>query len=217
VVVQDHFLVELAPLAALDRGRKAEILPYLEALHRRFHLPTLYVTHDIDEVARLADRMLVLGDGRVQLHGSVASVVERMALEPMADRFEAGVVLEGQVEAHDPRLHLTRVNVAGDRLILPALDRTDPGERIRLRIRARDVSIAVDRPGRISIRNVLPGTISELTVDERAGSADVAVRLQQAHVRARVTLAAVEELELATGLAVFVLIKSVSFDGPAER
>lgn len=201
------------PLAALDRTRKAEILPYLETLPRRFRIPTLYVSHDIDEVAELADHMLVLADGRVQQHGSAAAVVERLDLQPLAGRYEGGVLLEGRVSGHDQRLQLSFVDVGGDRLTLPLLARVAPGETVRVRIRARDVAIATRRPEGLSIRNILPGTLEAVDSDPRTGVASATVQLQHTRIRARLTLAAVEELGLAAGMPVYALVKSVSFEG----
>jgi len=200
------------PLAALDRHRKAEILPYLERLPQQFQVPTLYVSHDIDEVAALADRMLVLVNGRVQMHDSAAAVFARLDLQPLTGRFEAGVVLEGQATGHDQRLHLTHLDVGGDALTMPFTDRP-PGSTLRVRVRARDVALAVVRPEGLSIRNVLPGTVAELLDDAAPGFVEVVVQLRRAQVRARITQAAVEALGLEAGSAVFALIKSVSFAG----
>jgi molybdate transport system ATP-binding protein len=200
------------PLTGLDRERKADILPYLESIPRRFEMPTVYVSHDIDEVASLADDMLVLSEGRVQMHGSAAAVLERLDLQPLTGRFEAGVLVEGRVRSHDHRLHLTRVDVGADAITLPLLDRVSLGDTVRLRIRARDVAIATQRPVGLSIRNVLPGTLTEVVEDSEPGFAEVWVELSGARVRARLTLAAVEELGLERGRRVFALVKSVSFE-----
>lgn len=200
------------PLTGLDRERKADILGYLESIPRQFRIPTLYVSHDIDEVAALADDMLVLAGGRVQMHGSAAAVVERLDLQPITGRFEAGVLVEGRVRGHDQRLHLSFVDVADDELTLPSIDRVPVGESVRLRIRARDVAIATERPVGLSIRNVLPGTVAEVVSDAEAGFAEVWVQLSGVRLRARVTLAAVEALDLRPGQEVFALVKSVSFE-----
>lgn len=200
------------PLAALDRHRKADILPYLERLPRQFRLPTLYVSHDIDEVATLADRILVLGGGRVQMHDGAAAVVERLDLEPSIGRLEAGVLVEARVIDHDARLHVTHVDAGGDVLTMPLVARVAIGEPVRLRIRARDVALAVGRPQGLSIRNVLAGTLVEVVTDPDSGFAEATVQLRQAHLRARLTLAAVEDLALTPGMAVYALIKSVSFE-----
>jgi molybdate transport system ATP-binding protein len=200
------------PLTALDRKRKADILPYLERIPRAFGLPTLYVSHAIDEVMRLADRVLVLADGRVQAYGPAAHIVERLDLQPFTGRFEAGVLIEAKVLAHDERLHITRVEVSGDTLTMPLLEHLTPGEPIRLRVRARDVAIATERPSSISIRNVLAGTLQSIVLDPDTPFAEVLVELRGAHVRARLTRAAVEDLGLGEGDQVYALIKSISFD-----
>ena len=200
------------PLSGLDRERKSEILPYLEDVTRRFGIPTLYVSHDMDEVARLADRVWVFAGGRLQTTGPTAEIVERLDLEPLVGRFEAGVLVEGRVARHDTRLRLTYVDLHGDELTMPLLDRVVPGDPVRLRIRARDVALATQRPEGLSIRNILPGRIVDLLREPDSGAVEVLVELRADRIRARLTLAAVEELGLALGDPVFALVKSVSFD-----
>jgi len=199
------------PLSALDAGRKAEILPFLEEVTRRFRIPTLLVSHDVDEVVRLSDRVLVLGEGQVQDEGPTADVIDRLDLASITGRDEEGVVVEGHVAQHDERLHLTRVDIQGDALTLPLAPRLAPGDPVRLRILARDVAIAVERPRGLSIRNVLPGRVESVRLAP-PGAADVTLQLRGSHLRARLTQAAVEELALAEGREVFALVKSVSLD-----
>jgi molybdate transport system ATP-binding protein len=199
------------PLTGLDRARRGDILPYLEQALAHFRIPSLLVSHAVDEVVRLADHMLVMSEGEVFAHGPTADVLARPDLEPLTGRFEAGVVVEGQVLAHDERLHLTTVAAAGSRLAMPLRDLAR-GERVRLRIRARDVAIATARPEGLSIRNILPGTLTKLVTGAEAGSVEAIVTLDGAVLRARLTQAAVEELALQPGMAVFALVKSVSFD-----
>ena len=200
------------PLASLDRERKAEILPYLEELPRRFGVPAIYVSHAVDEVARLAARVALIAEGRVRAHGPTAAVFERVELEPLTGRFEAGAVVEARVVAHDRRLALTSVELDGETLTLPLEPHLAPGDRVRLRIRARDVAIATARPERISIRNVLPATVGEIAASPDTAFAEVQLKLRTTRLQARLTRASVEELGLTSGLAVFALIKSVSFD-----
>lgn len=200
------------PLTGLDHARKSEILPYLESLPGQFGVPTLYVSHDIDEVATLADDMLVIAGGRVQMHDRAAAVVERLDLQPFTGRFEAGVLVEGRVRSHDQRLHFTLVDVNGDELTLPLIERVPVGGVVRLRIRARDVAIATARPERLSIRNILPGTVTDVVPGGEAGFAEVLVQLSGSRLRARVTRAAVEDLALVAGCRVYALVKSVSFE-----
>ena len=198
------------PLAALDQARKEDILPYLERLPRDFGVPTLYVSHDIDEVAHVADRILVLARGRIQAAGPTAEMLERFDLAPYTGRFEAGVLVEGDVTGHDERLKLTAIDLHGATLTVPYAPDVAAGTHVRLRIRARDVALATQAPTGLSIRNVLPGTIARLEVDPQAGSAELLIDIGGPRLRARLTLAAVEDLRLEEGLPVFALIKSVS-------
>ncbi len=200
------------PLSALDLERKADILPYLEEIPKRFGIPAIYVSHALDEVVRVADRVLVLTDGHVQAYGPTADIVERLDLQPITGRFDAGVLVEARVTKHDTRLALTHVDLDGETLKTPMVDTVKPGDTIRLRIRARDVALATQRPEGISIRNILPGTVDEITSDSETPFAEVVVALTTTHIRARLTRAAVEDLALAKGVPVFALIKSVTFD-----
>jgi molybdate transport system ATP-binding protein len=200
------------PLAALDQARKEDILPYLERLPREFGIPTIYVSHDIDEVAHLADRVMVLAGGRLQATGPTAEILERFDLAPYTGRFEAGVLVEGRVAHHDERLRLTAIELEGARLTLPMAAHARIGDRVRLRIRARDVALAIREPEGLSIRNVLPGTIARIEADRETGSAETIIDIGGARIRARLTLAAVEDLNLAEGLAVYALIKSVGLE-----
>lgn len=203
------------PLVALDRDRKAEILPYLQKIPKQFDVPMLYVSHDVDEIAMLADRALVLNDGKIQFHGTMPAALDRLDLQTLAGRFDAGVLVEGQIKAHDKRLSVTYVDLGSDTLTMPLSQHMPAGETIRLRVRARDVAIATRRPEEISIRNILPGTLAELSDDASGGFVDVLVKTQTASLRARLTRAAVEDLDLVAGKSVFALIKSVTFDRSA--
>ena len=201
------------PLAALDLYRKAEILPYLESLSSRFHVPTLYVSHAIDEVARLADRTLVLTDGRVRAFGPTPAVLERLDVQSIAGPLEASVVIEARVTGHDTEYRLTRLDVGGETISLPDVAHLETGATARLRIRARDVAVATTRPGNLSIRNVLEGTVAELVTDPDSPFAEVLVDVGGQHLRARITRAAADELGLEEGQPVYALVKSVSLDG----
>jgi molybdate transport system ATP-binding protein len=201
------------PLTALDQARKEDILPYLERLPRDFGIPTLYVSHDIDEVAHLADRILVLADGRLRATGPTVEILERFDLAPFTGRFEAGVLLEGEVSGHDERLRLTAIDLHGATLTVPIALDNPVGNHVRLRVRARDVAIATQAPVGLSIRNVLPGTIARIELDPDSGSAETLIDVGGPRIRARLTMAAVEDLSLTEGMAVFALIKSVGLEG----
>lgn len=211
LLTRPRLLLMDEPLTGLDLNRKAEILPYIEHLPRQFGVPMVYVTHAIDEVARLAQRMLVLSDGRKIADGSVTEVLERLDLQPATGRFEAGVVLTARVAGHDTSYHLTELDHHGQSIVMPMVD-VAVGSMVRLRIRARDVALATQRPAGISVRNILRGTVAEIAEEPETAFAETLVDVGGARVRARLTRAAVAELALRPGAEVYVLIKSIAFD-----
>ena len=198
------------PLASLDGPRKAEILAYIELLRDELRLPIVYVSHAIEEVTRLADHVVVLADGHVVAQGDAASVLSRPDLASLTGRFEAGAVIDARVASHDARYELTTLSFAGGTLVVPNLDAL-PGEPVRVRIRSRDVSIALTRPETLSIRNVLPATVVSLGTAYGA-IVDVTLDVKGARLVARVTRQAADELGLQPGLALHALVKAVSID-----
>jgi molybdate transport system ATP-binding protein len=211
LLTRPRLLLMDEPLAALDLRRKAEILPYIERLPDAFQVPIVYVTHDIDEVTRLANRMIVLRDGRLIASGSVESVLERLDLPANGERFEAGVALTARIVDHDSHYLLSQLDLNGQILSVPLLN-GEIGAKQRLRIRARDVAIATERPHGISIRNILKAHILEIAVPPDSAQADLLLDLGDAHLRARITRQSVNDLKLAPGGAVYALVKSVTLD-----
>ena len=198
------------PLASLDGARKAEILAYIEILRDELRLPIVYVSHALEEVTRLADRVVVVSEGRVAAEGPAAQVLSRPELGPLTGRFEGGAVIEARVASHDPRYELTTLAFAGGQLVVPNLDAL-PGEPVRVRIRARDVSLALERPRGVSVQNVLPATVRSLGA-EFGAIVEVSLDMGGVPLRARITRKAAEELGLAPGLQVHALVKAVSID-----
>lgn len=211
LLARPQLLLMDEPLAALDLRRKAAILPYIERLPQTFGVPILYVTHAIGEVAQISQTMVLLSGGQISAVGPVSELMERLDLYPMTGRFEAGVVLDARVAGHDAEFCLTDVRVGGQTIVVPSLDLPKDAE-LRLRVRARDVALATQRPEGISIRNVLDGTIAEIAEEADTAFAEVLVDMGGAHIRARLTRQSVSELSLAVGRPVFVLIKSVAID-----
>ncbi len=197
------------PMSALDAARKAEILPYLERLPATFGVPALYVTHDIDEVARLASQMMMLSNGRIIACGPIQDVMERADLQQVTGRFEAGVVLTTRVLRHDPTYCLTHLDHHGQAIAVPQL-MVDIGSSVRVRIRARDVALATRRPEGSSIRNVLAGVLIDIQSDATTPFAETLLDIGGARLRARVTREAVAELGLVEGRQVFALVKSIA-------
>ncbi|MEM9681809.1 MAG: molybdenum ABC transporter ATP-binding protein [Pseudomonadota bacterium] len=212
LLARPQLLLMDEPLAALDMRRKAAILPYVETLPERFGVPVLYVTHAIAEVAQISQTMVLLSDGQVTAHGPVSELMERLDLYPMTGRFEAGVVLAARVAGHDEAYRLSDLTVAGQSVVVPIVD-LPVGADLRVRIRARDVALATEKPGGISIRNVLAGTIAEIAEEPDTAFAEVLVDIGDGqHLRARLTRRAVADLTLAPGRHVFGLVKSVAID-----
>ncbi len=197
------------PLAALDAARKAEILPFLERLAREANIPMLYVSHSLDEVARLADRMIVLSEGHVKAEGSVFDVMTRLDLFTGKDRLLPGAVLEAAIVEHDEPHALTVLSFAGGRLIVPRLTRGQHGDKIRIRVDAEDVMLALAEPKEVSANNVLPAIVAAIRANDDA-YADVQLALGEARMIARITRRSAERLKLAPGTKVFALIKSVT-------
>lgn len=207
LAVRPRLLLMDEPLAALDPSRKGEILPYLERVQQSLALPVLYVSHAPDEVARLADHLVVMDAGRVLGHGPLAEVLTRLDL-PLRLGDDTGAVLSGQVAEVDPHWQLARVDVGGGQLWVrdPAVP---VGRTVRVRVLARDVSLALD-PGRSSIQNVLRGEVDAVADDTHPGLALVRVRVGSALLLARLTRRAIDQMAVAPGQALWVQVKSVA-------
>ena len=167
LLAQPRILLMDEPLAALDVPRKTEILDYIERLRDELHIPIVYVSHSVAEITRLADTVVVLSEGKCLAAGDVDDVMGRLDLKPATGRYEAGSLIDTRVSAHDAVHQLTTLEFDGGELIVPHLDAT-VGERVRARIRARDVSLAVQRLTGISILNILPGYVT--SIDRRDGT-----------------------------------------------
>lgn len=198
------------PLASLDLARKAELLPWFERLARELQIPVLYVTHALDEVVRLADHLVLLDAGRLHAHGPTASVLARVDVA-RAQRDAASALIEGVVQAIDANDQLLHVRFPGGELQClhdPALPAPRVGERLRLRVLARDVSLALQHNADTSILNILPATVRALT-DDGAAQVLVALDLDGTPLLARITRKSARALRLAPGQRVHAQIKGV--------
>ena len=197
------------PLSQLDGARRADILPWLDRLAHEAGTPIVYVSHAFDEITRLADNLIVISDGGVLASGPVEEVISRIDLGPATGRHEAGSLLRGEIGGHDETYGLTTLSLNGADLIVPAID-GPAGTPVRLRIRARDVVLALERPSKISVRNIIAVTIAEIAFEE-GPFAEVLTRVGDQNLRARITRRSAEELGLAPGTQAYALIKSVAF------
>ena len=199
------------PLAALDTARKQEFLPYLQRLHDELEIPVIYVSHAPDEVARLADHIVVLEAGRVVAAGPLAETLARVDL-PIRLGEDAGVVLDAKVAEMDECWHLDRVEFGGGSLWVRSCGHR-PGHRVRVRILARDVSIALGRSEGMSIMNCLPARVLELAGESHPALALVRLQVGEATILARVTRRSSSALGLAPGKTVWAQIKAVAVIG----
>jgi molybdate transport system ATP-binding protein len=195
------------PLAALDHAARAEILPYLERLNRELATPMLYVSHTIDEVARLADFMVCLERGRVSAVGPVPELLTRLDL-PLAHGDEAAAILDAVVVGLDTEFHLAELGFAGGRMRVADAGLL-PGMPLRVRILARDVSLSLSAPQQTSILNILPARVVEIQAD-RPAQALIQLDVGGALLLARITRKSVALLGLEPGHQVYAQVKSVA-------
>jgi len=195
------------PLAALDMNSKAEIYPFLELLHHELAIPILYVSHSPDEVARLADHLVLMEAGRIHAAGPIAEMLTRSDL-PLAHSREAESIVEAKVVGHDEAYHLTNLEFAGGQFTVPHSNLV-VGQVVRLRILARDVSLTLAKQTNTSILNIFPARVEELIEESPA---QMTVRLDAAGVPvlSRITRKSAETLELTTGKQVYAQIKTVA-------
>jgi molybdate transport system ATP-binding protein len=198
------------PLAALDLQRKGEVLGYIERLREELDIPIVYVSHAIEEVVRIADRVALVSEGRVLASGAPDEIMSRLDLRPATGRYEAGAVIETRVLAYDAHDDVTTLGFSGGRLLATNLDALI-GEPVRVRVRARDVSLALRAPQDTSILNVLAGRIVEI-VEGPGAAADVRLAVGEATLLARVTRRSAERLGLRPGLEVYAMVKAISLD-----
>jgi molybdate transport system ATP-binding protein len=198
------------PLASLDAGRRGEILYYIERLRDEVGVPILYVSHEIEEVVRLAGHMVLLSDGKVGASGPMQELMGRIELRRIIGRYEGGAVIEVKVAAQDLGTGLARLAFEGGELLVPDVDALI-GETLRVRVRARDVSIALERPRDISVLNCLPGKVVEIG-SEPGASVDVRLDVSGTPLLARITRHSAQRLRLAPGMDVWALVKAVSLD-----
>ncbi|MDR0208494.1 MAG: molybdenum ABC transporter ATP-binding protein [Pseudomonas putida] len=202
------------PLAALDAPRKREILPYLERLHDELEIPVVYVSHAQDEVARLADHLVLLEQGQALASGPISETLTRLDL-PLAQGEDAGVVLEGVVVGHDPHYELFDLRLSGNtgptlRIAHPALVL---GSSLRLKVQARDVSLALTADSTSSILNRLPVQVLQWRPADNPAHVLVSLDAAGNALLARITRYSADQLDLHPGQALWAQIKSVALLG----
>jgi molybdate transport system ATP-binding protein len=200
------------PLANLDPERRQEVLPFLERLHGRLTVPILYVSHSIDEVVRLCDHLVLMAAGRMRGAGPLQDVLAQPDLAGALGE-EFGTVLEGRVHAIDAAYELTAIDTPAGRLLVPGRHGA-AGQALRLRILARDVSVALAAPERTTILNVLPAVI-ESVQPRGSGQVDVALRAGQAQLLSRISRRSCDLLALRAGMECYAQVKGAAVKGAA--
>lgn len=198
------------PFSAVDRVTRYRLQSELAELRRDLSMPVILVTHDIDEAARLADEVVVLSEGRVIASGAVEDVFARVDLGAVLGPYEAGALLFATIATHEPDFALTWVKCGDAKLVVPALDQ-EIGTTIRIRVRARDVTLALSEPQGLSTRNVIAAEIMEVSLED-GPYAEILLIASGQHLRSRITRKSAVELGLRPGLHVFALIKSIAVE-----
>lgn len=196
------------PLAALDEARKAEILPYLERLRDETDIPIVYVSHSIAEVARLANQVVVMRDGKVEATGPAIDILSRPSTA--SDRRDVGALLEGTVESFDTLHRLSTVALKSCRLHIPGAALA-AGKSVRIRIPSRDVMLATARPEGLSALNILEARIEQISPAED-GTVEIRLDCGGDIILSRITTLSCARLDLRSGRMVFAVIKTVALE-----
>lgn len=195
------------PLASLDAQRKADVLPYLERLAAELDVPIIYVSHALDEVARLADHLVVLEAGRLVAQGAIGDVMTRFDL-PLAHGDAAASIIDAVVSSLEPQYFLSYASFAGGQISL-INSKAKVGQAVRVRVQARDVSISLLQPASTSVQNIFAAAVVDLAHDS-PGQVMVALDVGGTRLLARLTQKSVESLALVPGTPVFAQVKGVA-------
>jgi molybdate transport system ATP-binding protein len=210
LLTQPHMLLLDEPLASLDSARREEVLPYLELLRDQLALPMVYVSHDFDEVLRLATYLVLMEGGQTVAQGGIAKMSLNPALRAIIGADAVGAVINGIVVGNSAS-GLTRVQVGAGELNLK-LAEYPAGQTLRVQLLARDIIVATQAPQALSVRNNLKGVITAVKADEDDSDL-IDIDIGGTVIMARVTRAATRDLGLAAGLKVWALVKAVSLRG----
>ena len=197
------------PLSAVDIHKKEEVLPWLEKIRSELAISMVYVTHSVEELTRLADSVAVLSGGRILAQGSLGDILSNSYGPFSSLNQEPSVLIEGVVAKLDSKWHLVEMNFAGGTLWLKD-QAFKIGQRLRVQIKASDISIATKIPEHTSIQNIIPGVITEMTPLKHPGECLVSVTCQQTIFHSKITSRAIDQLQLVVGKDVWLQVKSVA-------
>ena len=210
LAVSPRLLLMDEPLAALDQKRRQEILPYLERLQSELDIPIVYVSHAIDEVARLADHLVLLEGGRVTASGPTGELMTQLDLS-LAHGDTASAIIHARISGHEPAYHLTLATFPGGRFCVPQ-QMMAVGQSLRIRVQARDVSLTLEPQTGTSILNILPVTVTAVS-DDSPGQVMVGLDAGGTPLLAKITRKSAQALGLVTGQTVYAQVKGVAILG----
>ncbi len=210
LVSNPSLLIMDEPLSALDEQSKQKILPYLEQIHRSLQLPVLYISHALEELARLADHILLMENGTV-LHSAPAQIILSDPECGLALHRHAQTIFEGEILSYDPASEICTLNTEAGKLYLTS-DPIMDGIKVRVRIKARDISISLHQLEDTSVLNFLPATVKSIT-SIPGGQCLVSLEAGDAPLLSRISRHSAQRLKLRRGLKVFAQIKSAALLG----
>ncbi|MEE8056331.1 MAG: molybdenum ABC transporter ATP-binding protein [Pseudomonadales bacterium] len=206
------------PLSSLDPHSKERILQHLETLHDQYPTPVFYVSHDLEEVSRLADQLLLLDNGAVSAQGSLLDLSTRLDLN-LSHEENAASIIETTIKQHDNHYQLTELSITEQLPLFLTKTRGNIGDKVRVRIPARDVSITLKKPEKTSILNIIPGIIDEIESDEiesdkiensKGSRALLRLKISEQFLLVRLTKKSIDRLQLQPGQHVYAQIKTVA-------
>lgn len=207
LAVNPELLLMDEPLAALDQKRKQELLPYIESLHQELDIPIIYVSHSHEELARLADHLVLVENGQINIAGHIHDMLTRLDL-PLAHDDEAAALIDAIVIRYDKDYHLTSLRFNSGNLMVPG-NVSIPGSKVRLRLAARDVSLTLEHQSGTSILNIFKARVDQVC-DEGLSQVTVRLLAGETALLSRITRKSAVELDLKPGQPVFAQVKSVA-------
>jgi len=208
---QPKLLLLDEPLASLDMARREEVLPYLERLRDFMKIPMVYVSHQFEEVLRLASHVVLMNRGQCLAQGDLQTISLQPELRTLLGADAIGAVVEGEITAIDQKNRLAQIKIGRGQVSVDAQE-LNIGQRVRLQLLARDLVLALNAPTGLSIRNQLQGVVTQLTPDNHHATL-VEIDLGGVTAMARITNSAVHEMNLHVGLSIWVLVKAVTLRG----
>ena len=223
ILKQPKYLLLDEPMSDLDIKYKAKLLVFLKNFNKKFKIPILYITHSIEEISQIGDQIVLIKDGKKINGGSVSDILNTNLFRDLTGKFELSSVLDGKVVGHDNNLHITTLDLDGQKLIVPGL----PGSLnkvVRIRIRSRDIILSSSRLETKITENELEGLISSIEIENNSAFSELVILLKNLNndkniqkLRARITTYNIKKMKLSENDMVFIYISSVSIDRQAYQ